>query len=81
LRSATDALGGEAGALGQVQARLDAARTRHEEIGVALESQRSGIEEVDLAETLSRLQQTQTQLQASYSAIARVGGLSLAQFL
>lgn len=81
LRSATRALGAEAGALGQVQVRLTETRTRHEEIGVALESQRSAIEEVDLAETLARLRQTETQLQASYGAIARLGNLTLAQFL
>jgi flagellin-like hook-associated protein FlgL len=81
LRSATAALGAEAGALGQAQARLTAAETRHEEIAVALSGQLAGIQEVDLAETLSRLQQTQTQLQASYGAISRLGTLSLAQFL
>ncbi len=81
LRSATDALGAEAGALGQTEARLDAMRSRHEAVQVTLRTQLSGIEEVDLAETLSRLQQTRTALEASYGAIARIGGLSLAQFL
>ncbi|MBY0334217.1 MAG: flagellin [Acetobacteraceae bacterium] len=81
LRSATAALGNEAGALGQTQARLDAAVARHEGIGLTLTRQISSIQEVDLAATLSRLQQTQTQLEASYGAIARLGTLSLAQFL
>ncbi len=81
LRSATAALGAEAGALGQTEARLTAAAARHREISVALETQLAGIQEVDLAEAMSRLQQTQTQLQASYAAIARIGSLSLSQFL
>lgn len=81
LRSATAALGGESGALGQTEARLAATATRHDEVQTALRGQLAGIEEVDLAETLSRMQQTQTALQASYGAIARMGQLSLAQFL
>ena len=56
-------------------------RRRHEEVQVTLRTQLSSIEEVDLAETLSRLQQTRTALEASYGAIARIGSLSLAQFL
>ena len=81
LRSATTALGGEAGALGQVQARLDSTASRHETLQTALKAQLSDIQEVDRADTLTRLQQTETQLQASYTAISRLGSLSLAQFL
>ena len=81
LRSATNALADEAGALGQTEARLAAMRERHETAQVALRAQLADIEEVDLAETLSRLQQTRTVLEASYGAIARLGSLSLAQFL
>jgi len=36
---------------------------------------------VDLASTLTRLQATQTSLQASYSAIGRLGSLSLVAWL
>ncbi len=81
LRSATTAMAEEAGALGQVEARIGAMKRRHEDTQVALRSQLAGIEEVDLAETLTRLQATQTTLEASYGAIARLGQLSLAQFL
>jgi flagellar hook-associated protein 3 FlgL len=81
LRSATAALGAEAGALGQTEARLTAAQERHKQVGVALQTQLAGIQEVDLAAVMTQLQQTQTQLQASYTAISRIGSLSLAQFL
>jgi flagellin-like hook-associated protein FlgL len=81
LSSATDALGDEAGALGQVQARLAATVVRHEEITVALSSQLAEIEDTDIARAVSMLQQTQTQLQASYEAMGRMLNLSLTQFL
>lgn len=81
LRSATSALGNEAGALGQTEARLTAMRERHEAVQIGLRGQLAGIEEIDLAETLSRLQQTRLALEASYGAIGRIGSLSLANFL
>jgi flagellar hook-associated protein 3 FlgL len=81
LRSAVDGLAQEAGALGATEQRMEATRIRHEEVTVTLSAQLSTVEEVDMAETISRLQQTQTQLQASYRAISMAGSLSLAQFL
>ncbi len=56
-------------------------RRRHEEANTALAEQLAAIEEVDLAEVLTRLQATETTLQASYAATGRLGGLTLAQFL
>jgi flagellar hook-associated protein 3 FlgL len=81
LRSASDALADKAGVLGLTEARLEDAQTRHAEANTALQAQLAGIEEVDLAEVLTRLQATETTLQASYSAIGRLGSLTLAQFL
>ena len=81
LRSAIDAIGEEAGALGFTEQRLEAASVRHEEVSTTLAAQLAGIEEVDMAETISRLQATQTQLEASYRAISVVSGLTLTQFL
>ncbi|MBW8270440.1 flagellin [Caldovatus aquaticus] len=81
LRSAVRGLNAEAGLLGAAEARLEAIRTRHAEVSVALRSQLSAIEEVDMAETITRLQATRTQLEASYQAIAALGALSLARFL
>jgi flagellin-like hook-associated protein FlgL len=81
LRSAAGALAVEQGALGQVEARLEAARVRHEEASAVLAGQLAAVEEVDMAETLTRLQATRSQLEASYRAIASLGGLTLAQFL
>lgn len=81
LRSAVRALGQEAGLLGAAEARLESLRTRHADVTVALRGQLAAIEEVDMAETLVRLQGARMQLEASYRAISVLGSLSLARFL
>ncbi|HWT09821.1 MAG TPA: flagellin, partial [Roseomonas sp.] len=81
LRSAIDALGEERGALGATEERLGAISRRHDDITVTLTAQLASIEEVDMAETISRLDATKTQLEASYRAIAMVSSLSLTNFL
>lgn len=81
LKSAENGLADEQGALGQTEARLQAAKDRHTTLTSTLKAQLSDIEEVDLAATLTRMQATQTALQASYSAIGRLGELTLTNFL
>jgi flagellin-like hook-associated protein FlgL len=81
LRSAIDALGEERGTLGAIEQRLEATSVRHAEVTTALAGQLAAIEEVDMAATISRLQGTQTQLEASYRAISVVSGLTLTRFL
>lgn len=81
LRSAVRGLNEESGLLGAAQARLEAIRTRHVEVSDALRAQLASIEEVDMTETITRLQATRTQLEASYQAISTLGSLSLARFL
>ena len=81
LRSAVDAIGEERGALGAVEQRLETTARRHAEVSVALAGQLAGIEEVDMAATISALQATQTQLEASYRAISLVSSLTLTRFL
>lgn len=81
VQSAGRALADEAGALGITEARLDGARTRHADVTVTLRAQLGSILEVDLADVLTRLQATKTTLEASYSVLGRLGGLTLTQFL
>jgi flagellin-like hook-associated protein FlgL len=81
LKSAMTGLGEEAGALGQSEARLEAARTRHAELKVTLGGQLADVEEVDLATTLAAMKDTETRLQASWQALSMLSGLSLTQFL
>lgn len=81
LRSAIDALGVEQGSLGATEERLGAISTRHSDVTVTLTAQLAKIEEVDMAETIARLDATKTQLEASYQAISLASSLSLANFL
>jgi flagellar hook-associated protein 3 FlgL len=81
FRSADSALADEAGALGVTQKHLDETQQRHADADTALQGQLSEIQDVDLAEVLTRLKSTETTLQASYSAIGRISQLTLAQFL
>lgn len=79
--SAEASLGEEAGALGQVEARMQAAQARHDQLSAVLEGQLSDIQYVDMAQTLSLLQATKTTLDASYRAIGSLSDLNLANFL
>ncbi|MBI0534332.1 hypothetical protein D9599_01930 [Roseomonas sp. KE2513] len=81
LKSAMTGLGVESGALGLSEEKLEAAKTRHEELGVTLKTQLADVEEVDLASTLAAMQDTQNRLQASWKALSMLSGLSLTQFL
>ena len=79
--AAEAALGEEAGALGHVEARMESARKRHDQLSTVLESQLADIQYVDMAETISLLQATKTTLDASYRAIGSLSDLNLANFL
>jgi flagellin-like hook-associated protein FlgL len=81
LRAGLEGVTAEAGALGAAESRLSAARKRHEEVASQVELQLAGVEEVDLAEAITRLQSTRTQLEASYRSLSMLGGLSLSNFL
>ena len=81
FRAAESALGEEAGSLGIVQARIAGAQERHAAVNTALKAQLAGIEEVDVAETITRLQSVQATLEASYRAMATISQLSLANYL
>jgi flagellin-like hook-associated protein FlgL len=81
FRSAESALAEESGILGLTEQRLETMNTRHKTITIALKSQLADIQEVDIAETLTRLQSTRTTLEASYRAIGSLSDLTLANFL
>jgi flagellar hook-associated protein 3 FlgL len=75
------AMAQDAGVLGNVQSSLTATQSRLGDTQVALTGQVSSAEEVDMASTLSRLSQVQTQMQASYQLIASLNSLSLVKYL
>lgn len=81
LKAGFEGLAQEQGSLGTRQARLDAAATRNTEAATQLEAQLGKVEQVDLAEAITRLQATQTQLQASYQSLALLKDLSLVNLL
>lgn len=81
LEASENALAEEMGALGAVQRQADTARRRHSDLADALQAQLAAVTDVDLAETLTRLQATRSALEASYRVTASLSELSLARFL
>ncbi len=81
LQSATSGLFDEQGALGNIQSSLKTRQTTLASTQTSLTAQVSNVQDVDMAETITRIQALQTQLQASYQLIAGVKGLSLVNFL
>ena len=81
LESSVDALALERGSLGLTEARLQSMTSLHERVSTSLKLQLSNLEEVDMAKTITSFQTTQTQLEASYRAIAMAQQLSLTRFL
>ena len=81
LEGAITALNIDAGVLGNRQATITDARARLDETTTVLRGQVADVEDVDMAEVLSRLSLAQTQLQASYQLLAGLQGLSLTKFL
>lgn len=81
LRAGFDGLAEEQGALGGQQARLEAAARRNDALATQIDLQLGALEQVDMAEAITRLQATQGQLAASYRALAMLGDLSLLNFI
>jgi flagellin-like hook-associated protein FlgL len=81
LESAVDALALERGSLGLTETRLQSMASLQESIGTSLTLQLSNLEEVDMAKTITSFQTTQSQLEASYRALAISQQLSLTRFL
>jgi flagellar hook-associated protein 3 FlgL len=81
LSGGVAAMAQDAGVLGNVQSSLTATKSWLADTQVALTGQVSSAEEVDMATTLSRLSQVQTQMQASYQLIASLNSLSLLKYL
>ncbi|MCA3417092.1 MAG: hypothetical protein INF84_21045 [Roseomonas sp.] len=81
LKSSVDALALERGSLGVTEARLQTIGAHHKIVSTTLRLQLSNLEEVDMAQTMTSFQTTQTQLEASYRAIGIAQQLSLTRFL
>ena len=81
LQGAISAMAGDTGVLGNRQAALTATQTNLADTQTALTTQVGTAQDANMAQTLSDITQTQTQLEASYQVIAGVSGLSLAKLL
>ena len=67
--------------LGVKENVLDTTEARHKDFLVVTETQLDQVENVDMADTVSRLTQTQTNLEASFKLLASVRNLSLANYI
>lgn len=81
LGNAITALNVDAGIMGDRQSQLATTKTQLSDMTTALKSQLSDAQDVDVAETLTKLTAAQTQLQASYQIISSMQSLSLVKFL
>lgn len=81
LKSSVNALALERGALGVAEVRMESVKNFHTSVTTSLTLQVSEIEDVDMAKTITSFQTTQTQLEASYRALAISQQLSLTRFL
>jgi len=81
LGNAITALNQDAGVLGDTQSALQTQATTQANVSTALRTQVGNVEDVNMAQTLSQLTQTQTRLQASYQLITGLQTLTLAKFL
>ena len=81
LGNAITALNQDAGAMGDRQTALQTQATTWANTANALQSQVGNVEDVNMAQTLSQLTQTQTRLTASYQLISGLQSLSLAKYL
>lgn len=81
LTNAITSIALEAGALGNAQNQLQTRRAQSAQTVIALNTQLSNAEDVDLADTLTRVNSLQAALQASYQIIAGFKNLSLANYL
>jgi flagellar hook-associated protein 3 FlgL len=67
--------------LGVKQQTLQATEDRHTSFQTAIQTQLSGIQDVDMTEAITRLTQTQTQLQASFQLLSSLKSLTLSNYI
>jgi len=76
-----DQLGQLVGELGSRQVLVEDIAASHELTRLQLQDTVDGLENVDIGEAMTQLSSNQTQLQAAYMMLARLGSLSLLNFL
>jgi len=81
LNSALDGIGEQQTRMSSVHSELEAVVDMHTDFQLTAESMVSDLSEVDIAEAMVRLDTLSVQLEASYSAVAKVSDLSLFDYL
>lgn len=81
LNSALDGIGEQQTRMSSVHSELEAVVDMHTDFQLTAESMVSELSEVDIAEAMVRLDTLSVQLEASYSAVAKVSDLSLFDYL
>lgn len=81
VESGADALDIEIGQLGTLRAQFTDVRAGHDQTEIAVKDGISAAEDVDAAEAITRLQNIQIQLEASYQTLAQLRNLSLVNYL
>ncbi len=81
LGGAISTMATETGSLGNIQADLKNRKTQSAATVLNLQTQISNIQDVDMAATLSRVTNLQTQLQSSYQIIASLKEFSLSKYI
>ena len=81
LQGADSALNTDIGALGVRQTRVSSAKSDLSDTALALTTQQSGVQDVDLPTLSTKIANATTQLQASYQLLAALEQLTLAKFL
>ncbi len=67
--------------IGNARRTLEQTASKHADFQLFTEEAISGIENVDVAEAMTRLTQDQVTLEASFLTVARLANLSLTNFL
>lgn len=74
-------LNNQVGILGNTHSRLEEISQRHDDTALTAQRLLSDVEDVDMAEAITRLQLTQTQLQTSYQVTSSLSRINLVDFL
>ena len=81
LSGVVSAMAADSASLGSVQSTLTSEKTQITDTSTALQTQLASVQQVDMAATLSNLQQVQSQLTASYKLISEIKSLSLVNYI
>jgi flagellar hook-associated protein 3 FlgL len=81
LKTAAIDVESQIGILGNKKSRMDALDEHHEDTMVLLKTRLGDVEDVDMADSIARLQASETQLEMSYRVTAMLRNVNLASYL